>query len=112
MTADYASAIALHRIDLLTVGDEAVALIETVSEPRCLLIESIAVDPHHQGKGYGKLLLLHAEGLAASAGCLRIRLYTNSKMLENITLYTHFGYAIDGEEALPHGIAVFMSKPL
>jgi len=30
----------------------------------------------------------------------------------NIELYSRLGYTIDGEEELPHGTVVYMSKPL
>ncbi len=112
MTADYERAIELHRIDLLMAGTEVVALIEVVCEPGCLFIENVAVEPRHQGKGYGRLLLAHAEELAKSTGCTSIRLYTNRLMLANIELYSRLGYTIDGEEELPHGTVVYMSKPL
>jgi hypothetical protein len=49
MTADYARAIEMHRIDLLLIDGEIAALIEMIAEPRCLLIESIAVEPRRQG---------------------------------------------------------------
>jgi len=75
--ADYERAIELHRIDLLMAGTEVVALIEVVCEPGCLFIENVAVEPRHQGKGYGRLLLAHAEELqsqpdARRSGFIRI----------------------------------------
>lgn len=112
MTADYDKAVRDHRIDLLYLGDTLAALIETIEEPDCLLVENVAVAPAFQGRGLGRHLLAHAEALAVAAGCGRIRLFTNKLMEANQRLYARLGYGIDGEEAFPGAIAVHMSKPL
>lgn len=112
MTADYDKAVRDHRIDLLYLGDTLAALIETIGEPDCLLIENVAVAPAFQGRGLGRRLLAHAEALAAAAGYGRIRLFTNKLMETNQRLYARLGYGIDGEEAFPGAIAVHMSKPV
>ena len=68
MTADYDRAVREHMIDLLFVDGELTALIETVSRADHLLIANVAVSPAFQGRGYGGLLLDHAEHLAALLG--------------------------------------------
>ena len=110
MGADYARAVCDHRIDLLYLDGVLVALIETVDEADCLLIENVAVAPDHQGRGLGRHLLAHAETIAAAAGHGRIRLYTNQLMATNLSLYARLGYGVDGEEAFPGAVAVHMSK--
>jgi N-acetylglutamate synthase-like GNAT family acetyltransferase len=110
MTADYEAAILTHRFDLLEREGQLVALIETVDEGDQLLIENIAVAPGLQGKGLGHVLLAHAERLAADLGCERIRLFTNQRFAENISLYQSVGYAIEREEDLGFAIRVHMSK--
>ena len=112
MTADYDKAVRDHRIDLLYLGDTLAALIETVEEPDCLLIENVAVAPAFQKQGLGRRLLAHAEALAAVAGYGRIRLFTNKLMETNQRLYASLGYGINGEETFPGAIAVHMSKPV
>lgn len=112
MSADYDQAVRDHRIDLLYLGDTLAALIETIDEADCLLIENVAVAPAFQGRGLGRHLLAHAEALAASAGHARIRLFTNKLMEANRRLYASLGYGFDGEEAFPGAIAVHMSKPI
>jgi N-acetylglutamate synthase-like GNAT family acetyltransferase len=112
MSADYDKAVRDHRVDLLYLGDTLAALIETIDEPDCLLIENVAVAPAFQGRGLGRHLLAYAEALAVAAGQARIRLFTNKLMVANQQLYAALGYGFDGEEAFPGAIAVHMSKPI
>lgn len=110
MTADYNEAIHKHRFDLLFVGDELAALIETVPLEGHLLIENLAVLPEHQGKGLGRKLLVHAEQTAVSMGYSLIRLYTNKRFEENLNFYQALGYQVEREEELLGGICVHMWK--
>ena len=110
MTADYERAVREHMIDLLFVDAGLVALIETVNKADHLLIENVAVAPPFQGRGYGRLLLDHAERLAASLRLPELKLYTNKRFVTNIDLYRRLGYAIDREEPFMGGFIVHMSK--
>ena len=110
MTADYERAVREHMIDLLFVDARLVALIETVNEADHLLIANVAVAPPFQGHGYGRLLLDHAERLAASLRLPELKLYTNKRIVTNIDLYRRLGYAIDREEPFMGGFMVHMSK--
>ncbi len=112
MTADYTEALRTHRIDLLHAGGILVGLIEMIPSPDHLLIENVAVAPASQGNGFGRLLLTHAEEVAAALGYSVIRLFTNKLFSENIRLYSRFGYRIDREEILGTRTAVHMSKPI
>lgn len=112
MTVDCAQALTRHRFDLLSVGGELAALIETLVEDDGLLIVNIAVRPGFQGRGFGVRLLKLAEELARAAGLERTRLYTNQRFTENLRLYASLGYQVDREEALNGGVAVHMSKAL
>jgi len=113
MAADYDVAVRDHIVDLLTLHDELVALIEMRSEVDHLLIVNIAVLPAYQGKGYGRALLVHAEECALAFGQKEVRLYTNGSFTENVKLYKRMGYQVDREEVHPQlGIAVYMSKRL
>ncbi len=112
MTADYDAAIHAHRFDLLFVGDTMAGLIETVAQDGGLLIENVAVTPKFQGEGLGRRLMQHAEDLARSLAIGEMRLYTNQRFAENISLYSALGYAFDREEALPAGVVIHMRKPL
>jgi GNAT superfamily N-acetyltransferase len=112
MTADYDRAVREHMIDLLFIDAELAALIETVSRADYLLIENVAVLPAFQGRGYGRVLLEHADPLATSLGLPELRLYTNKQFATNIAIYRRRGYAIDREEPFRGGFVVHMSKRL
>ena len=110
MVADYERAVREHMIDLLFVGAGLVALIETVNKADHLLIENLAVAPPFQGRGYGRLLLDHAERLAASLRLPELKLYTNQQFATNIEFYGRHGFAVDREEPFMGGFKVHMSK--
>ncbi|WP_370875398.1 GNAT family N-acetyltransferase [Methylobacterium amylolyticum] len=98
MQADYAEAVRRHRFDLLRDGDTLAALIETAPGDGHLLIVNVAVHPARQGRGHGRLLLRHAEALAAAAGLPELRLYTNRLYAETLRLYARLGYRTTREE--------------
>lgn len=110
MTADYELAVRTHRFDLLMMEGKLTALIETVAHPDHLLIENVAVDPAYQRRGFGAMLVAHAEQLAVLSAQRMVRLYTNQRFTENVKLYVKLGYRVDREEAIPGGVAVHMSK--
>ena len=113
MTADYDAALREHLVDLLHVGDEAVALIEMAPKADHLLIVNVAVVPAQQGRGHGRALMAHAEEVARSLNLREMRLYTNALFSENLRLYNRLGYRVDREEQHPQfGVAVHMSKRL
>lgn len=53
---------------------------------------TVAVDPHHQGKGIGRALIAAVEARARAAGAAHLRLYTNAAMAANLSLYPHLGF--------------------
>lgn len=110
MGADYDEALRRNRFDLIESDGALAALIETIAEPDRLLVENLAVAPAFQGRGFARLLMSHAETLAAALGLRAIRLYTNKLFAENIALYRRLGYAIDREEPFRGGWMVHMSK--
>lgn len=112
MTTDFEVAVLAHRIDLAYASHQFVGLIEMVLEPEHLTIENVAVHPDHQGQGFGRALLLHAETVARANNKPEIRLYTNSLFIANISLYLMCGYKIDRHEPFRGGTMVHMSKSL
>lgn len=59
-----------------------------------LFLENIAVSPSQQKQGIGTGIMQYLERLASRAGLEAIELYTNAKMVENLTLYRELGYEI------------------
>jgi ribosomal protein S18 acetylase RimI-like enzyme len=110
MQADYQRAVAEHTIDLLIDDGALAGLIETILRPDHLWIENVAVAPERQGRGFGRLLLAHAERRAIHAGRPEIRLLTNQAFAANLELYAKLGYSIDRTEPFRAGITVHLSK--
>jgi ribosomal protein S18 acetylase RimI-like enzyme len=110
MTADYATAVREHLIDLLFADGALAALVECIRESDHLLIENLAVSPAHQGHGYGHRMLLQAEQIACDLDLAEVRLYTNKLFAENIAFYRKRGYRLDAETAFKGGLLVHMSR--
>ena len=77
-----------------------------------LLLESVAVDPAHQGRGIGRSLIGHAERVASDAGLGAVELYTNARMTENLRLYPSLGYELVDRRREDGFDRVYFRKPL
>lgn len=99
--------------DEVWIADDAGAvagILILVPQPDHLLLENVAVDPAHQGRGIGRQLLRVAETRAAQLRLPELRLYTQQGMTENVELYGRFGYQ-ETERRVEHGLPrVFMTK--
>lgn len=58
-----------------------------------MFLENVAVRPAAAGQGVGKALIAICEAAARRRGLASVRLYTNEKMTENLSIYPHLGYA-------------------
>ena len=113
MRADYDAVIAAHDVWVIDTADGSIAaVLVLIPEKNVLLLDNIAVDPAHQGKGFGKALLAFAEAEARRQGLPALRLYTNEKMTENIALYTRYGYRKTGRGTRRGLNVVYMRKTL
>ena len=66
-----------------------------------LMVRVAAVDPPWQGRGCGRELVEHAEGLAHDAGLAEVRVHANVLMQETISLYEHCGFRVRGQRPHP-----------
>ena len=111
MFTDYAAAVLQDRIDILEDTCTTLGLIHMIPEPDHLWVETIAIDPDHQGRGLGRYLMTHAETVARSLGLPELRLLTNAAMSSNLRLYTGLGFTqIDHRPSSRGGFVVDFSK--
>lgn len=94
MEDNYHKKILDESLHVLLIDDVLVGFIIVYFVDDALLIENIAIDPAHQGKGFGSHLIKFAEILARREKCTSITLYTNELMTKNIQMYTHMGYTL------------------
>jgi ribosomal protein S18 acetylase RimI-like enzyme len=92
MDGDYAALIGAGEVHLLDDGGRTVGLVIVRDLGDHLVVDNVAVDPDHQGRGHGRALLAFAERRAAELGLTELRLYTNALMTENIALYRRLGW--------------------
>jgi len=96
MLADFAGHVSRGEAFVLEDGAEIVAYIVTYASDGAQFIENLAVRPSRQRQGHGNRLLDFAEGRARQGGLVRMTLYTNAQMTENLNLYPRLGFAETG----------------
>lgn len=75
-------------------------------------VNNLVVDAASQGRGYGRLLMGFAEGVARERGRTVLTLFTNEKMTENLVLYPKMGF-VEVERKVDEGYArVYFRKTL
>ena len=92
MLDDYDAMISEHSVWVMREDDQVAAVLVLMARPNCLLLDNVAVNPKHQGKGYGRRLIKFAEAEARQCGYNEIQLYTHELMHENISIYERYGY--------------------
>jgi GNAT superfamily N-acetyltransferase len=110
MEVDYAEALARADVFVGVDGETVAGLSVLAPQSDHLLIENVAVLPSHQGRGFGRALLAHAEEWARRQGHRRLRLYTHESMVENIALYERLGYREERRASKNGFTLVFMVK--
>ncbi len=93
MDADFA-AVAAHT--LLLCAPEPAGYLTFFRRRDALFVETVALLPGRQGRGFGRLLMERAEAEARAAGLTRIVLYTNARMTENLAWYPRLGFRETG----------------
>lgn len=112
MTDDYAEVIANHRVTVAFGHGNIVGVIVLTVDEEGFLIDNVAVDPSHRGKGLGKALLEFAEAEARAQGFGSIHLYTHEKMTENLAIYSGIGYVEYDRRSQGGFSLVYMRKHL
>jgi ribosomal protein S18 acetylase RimI-like enzyme len=112
MTDDYAEVIANQRVTVAESHGTIVGVIVLAVDDEGFLLDNVAVDPSHRGKGIGKALLEFAEAEARRAGFDSIHLYTHEKMTENLALYSRIGYVEYDRRSQGEFSLVYMRKHL
>ncbi len=110
MLADYPALIREGSVTLLDDVGDLLGLIVLKQQPDHLLIDNVAVDPDHQGRGFGRLLMDFAQGEARRLGLAELRLVTNQVMVRNIALYRHLGFTEYGRGHEDGYDRIFMRK--
>jgi GNAT superfamily N-acetyltransferase len=112
MTDDYAKVIANQQVTIAENHGTIVGLIVLTVDDEGFLIDNVAVDPSHRGKGLGRALLEFAETEARRRGFDSIYLYTHEKMTENLTIYSRIGYVEYDRRSQGEFSLVYMRKHL
>ncbi|KAG6367496.1 hypothetical protein INS49_001686 [Diaporthe citri] len=117
MTADYHTIIASHSQEVFVLrrqedGKVLGSILLSDHGDDSTKVNNLVVDSASQGRGYGKLLMTFAEGVARERGCAALTLFTNEKMTENIVLYTKMGF-VEVERKIEDGYSrVYFRKTL
>jgi ribosomal protein S18 acetylase RimI-like enzyme len=112
MTDDYAEVIKNYRVTVAERNETIVGVVVLTVTDEGFLIDNVAVDPSHRGKGLGKALLEFAEAEARRAGFDSIYLYTHENMTENLALYSRIGYVEYDRRSQGEFSLVYMRKRL
>jgi GNAT superfamily N-acetyltransferase len=112
LQVDYREIIARMEVWLFGPPDALRGVLALETEPRALLIWSVASAPEAQGSGLGGVMLDFAEARARALKAETIRLYTGEKLTDNVAWYRRRGFAIDRLEAREDRSIVHMSKRL
>lgn len=77
-----------------------------------MFLENVAVLPSATGKGLGKHMICYCEQEAHRLKLDSVQLYTNEKMMENLSIYCHLGYVETGRHEEAGFNRVYFEKTL
>jgi ribosomal protein S18 acetylase RimI-like enzyme len=102
MSAEYAAAVAAGHAIVIEQDETVAGYLIGYPANGAYLIENVAVDPAHQGRGLGGALLRSAIDEAKRRKLSNVWLFTNAAMTENLALYAHLGF-VETHRTLEHG---------
>lgn len=111
MVADFVAQIAAGQVYVAT--DDPGALLGFIvfyPEDGHIMLENVAVLPRAAGRGVGKALIGFCEE-AARQGGMNVRLYTNEKMTENLSIYPRLGMSRWGAAPRTGSTASISKRP-
>lgn len=112
MLDDYARVVREHRVRVAVEGCRIIGVAVLIESGDGILLDNVAVDPAHQGRGLGRRLIEAAEEESRSLGYPSIELYTHELMTENIAMYTRMGYREFARKTVKGYDRVYMRKQL
>lgn len=113
MLADFPAQIAAGDVQVAVDGAGALlGFIVFRPEGGHMLLENVAVMPGAAGRGIGKALIARCEATARQLGLDSVQLYTNEKMVENLSIYPRLGYAETDRRTEDGFNRVYFQKPL
>lgn len=93
MLADIAAQITAGQVYVAVDEKQAFqGFIVFYAEDGHMLMENVAVLPRAAGHGVGKALIGFCENTARQRGMDAVHLYTNEKMIDNLSIYPRLGY--------------------
>ncbi|MDN3278908.1 GNAT family N-acetyltransferase [Frankia sp. RB7] len=92
MLDDYSAHIRNRAAWVAETSDQIAGVLILIEQTDHLLLDNVAVDPSHHGRGIGRELLNFAEQEAGRRGHREITLYTHEKMSENLAMYPALGW--------------------
>ena len=112
MNADFAHHLDAHRVTVMQDAEIKAGYAVWWVEDGYLYLDNIAILPQWQGKGLARQAMDFLEDQAQRHSAQAIRLYTNEKMLANLSLYPHLGF-VETDRRAEHGFnRVFFEKRL
>lgn len=110
MIADFARHIDQDWVIVFQLDDVIAGYAILIDDGERALLDNIAVDPSHQGKGIGRALVDEVERETASRGHGHLELYTNVVMTKNVRWYRTLGF-VETKRVIEGGFhRIYMSK--
>ncbi|SFB03058.1 Acetyltransferase (GNAT) family protein [Rhizobium sp. NFR07] len=113
MVADFAAQIAEGQVHVAAgKAGELQGFIVFFPKGEVMFLENVAVEPTAAGRGIGKSLIAFCEAEARRLGLAAVTLYTNEKMVENLSIYPKLGYVETDRRSEDGFNRVFFEKRL
>lgn len=113
MVADFAHLIVAGHVHIAVNPEtDVLGFVIFWPEDEHVQLENVAVRSDMTGCGIGRCLIDFCEREAKRRGATSVRLYTNEKMIENLSIYPHLGYLETGRRTESGFNRVFFEKAI